>query len=201
MLHIGVTGGIGSGKTSFLQVWEGLGVPVVYADELARQLMVSDENLKKKIVETFGERSFRQDGSLNREYLAEAAFSAGRVEELNRIVHPAVFRELEIKKKKAREDGAPIFAHESALLLTTDRAAECDVVVLVACPEADRIRRVIRRDGTDPVSVKNRITKQPEFDRLSDKADIVVHNTGTPESLAAKAEELYRELVNRSEKT
>lgn len=201
MLHIGVTGGIGSGKSTFLQVWERLGVPVVYADDLAKQLMVSDENLKEKIAGAFGERAYRQDGSLDREYLAEAAFAAGRVEELNRIVHPAVFRELEIKKKKAREDGAPIFAHESALLLTTDRAAECDVVVLVACPEEERIRRVTKRDGSSPGSVKSRIRKQPEFDRLSDKADIVVHNADTPGSLEKKAEELYRELVKRSEKS
>ena len=201
MLHIGVTGGIGSGKSTFLRVWERIGVPVVYADELAKELMVSDDSLKKKIASAFGERSYRQDGSLNREYLAEAAFAAGRVEELNSIVHPAVFRQLEIMKEKAREDGAPIFAHESALMLTSERAADCDVVVLVACPEEERIRRVTKRDGTNPDHVKNRIRKQPEFDRLSDKADIVVNNTGTPDSLAAKAEELYRELVKRSEKS
>ncbi len=201
MLHIGVTGGIGSGKSTFLQVWERLGVPVVYADDLAKQLMVSDEDLKEKIAGAFGDRSYRQDGSLNREYLARAAFEAGRVEELNRIVHPAVFRELENKKLKARVDGAPLFAHESALLLTSDRPGECDVVVLVACPEEERIRRVTQRDGSSPESVQSRIRKQPEFDRLSDKADIVVQNAGTPGSLEKKAEELHRELVKRSERS
>ena len=200
MLHIGVTGGIGSGKSTFLQVWERLGVPVVYADELAKQLMVTDDSLKKKITETFGERSYRQDGSLNREYLAKAAFEAGRVGELNRMVHPAVFRELENRKRKAQEDGAPLFAHESALLLTSERAAECDVVVLVACPQEERIRRVTKRDASSPEEVKSRIRMQPEFDRLSDKADIVVHNADTPGSLEKKAEILYGELVKRSEK-
>ncbi len=198
MLHVGVTGGIGSGKTTFLQVWERLGVPVVYADDMAKQLMVTDQDLKNQVIRTFGVRSYHTDGSLNRDFLAEAAFKAGRVEELNRIVHPAVYRELDMQKKKALRDGARLFAHESALLLTSGSPVMCDVVVMVACPEAERIRRVSARDGSSPESVQNRIRKQPDFDLLAEKADFLVRNDGPPGSLEYKAEALYRELHERA---
>jgi dephospho-CoA kinase len=195
MLHIGVTGGIGSGKSAFLKEWDRLGVPVVYADDLARELMVSDLDLKSAIIREFGNRSYNSDGTLNRQYLAEAAFGAGRVEELNRIVHPAVFRELENKKNNALADGAQLFAHESALLFASGNTHKCDIVVLISCPVEERIRRVAARDGSDRDSVRKRIAKQPDFDLLEKKADYVVSNDGPPEVLERKAKALYRELL------
>ncbi len=200
MLHIGVTGGIGSGKTTFLEVWERLGVPVVYADDLAKQLMISDSDLKKEITRVFGARSYNSDGTLNREYLAQAAFRAGRVEELNRIVHPAVYRELEERKEKANAKGSKLFAHESALLLTSGKGPKCDLVVLIASPEDERIDRVSARDGASQGNVKSRVAKQPDFDLLEKEADYVVRNDGTREDLEQKAEGLYRELLDRAEK-
>ncbi len=173
-------------------------MPVVYADDLAKELMATDQDLKEKIVRAFGEPSYRPDGSLNRKYLAEAAFAAGRVEELNEIVHPAVYRELEVRKKRAEESGSPLFAHESALLLASGRKGVCDVIVLIVSREDERIRRVTERDGADQGSVVNRIRKQPDFERLSGKADYVVHNDGSISSLENRAEELYRELVKKS---
>lgn len=198
MLHIGVTGGIGSGKTTFLKVWEELGVPVVYADDLAKELMETDRNLRDMIVSVFGEASYRPDGSLNRKYLADAAFSAGRVEELNEIVHPAVFRELEVQKNRAEEKGSPLFAHESALLLASGEKGGCDLIVLILSQEDQRIRRVTRRDGADRESVVNRIRKQPDFEQASHMADFVVYNDGGLSTLQDRAEALHKELVELS---
>src|SRR5690554_5834190 len=90
MKVVGVTGGIGSGKTTFCGFFKARGIPVINADSLAKSLMVEDLSLKKQIISKFGSQSYKEDGSLNREYLSKKAFSENRVSELNAIVHPAV---------------------------------------------------------------------------------------------------------------
>ncbi len=201
MLHIGVTGGIGSGKSTFLSVWEQHGVPVVYADDLAKELMATDVELKEKIAGLFGDESYLPDGTLNRTYLAQAAFGQGRVEDLNKIVHPVVYRELEARKQKEKKVGARLFAHESALLLSSGRSGMCDVVILIACSPEERIRRVSERDNAGPETVQSRMQQQPDFDKLADRADLVVCNDGTPDILMRKAEVLLSELSDLAKTT
>ena len=194
MLHIGVTGGIGSGKSTFLRVWERHGVPVVYADDLAKELMVSDNSLRKDIATQFGSEAYHPDGSLNRAFLARAAFTQGRIDELNRLVHPVVYRELDARKKEAEKEDALLFAHESALLLHTDRSDLCDVVILLVSPQEERVRRVTERDNVPPEEVNSRIKRQPDFDKLAAKADLVIHNDSTADVLERKAGELLTAL-------
>ncbi len=194
MLHIGVTGGIGSGKTIFLKVWEEHSVPVVYADDLAKELMVTDDALREEIAAQFGSEAYHTDGSLNRSYLARVAFKQGRIDELNKLVHPVVFRELEVRRKKAEHDGALLFAHESALLLTTDDSTMCDVVILLASSTEERVKRVTERDKVGLEEVQSRMKKQPDFDKLAARADLLVRNDGSVEDLKRKAEKLMKEF-------
>ncbi|MFO8028807.1 MAG: dephospho-CoA kinase [Cyclonatronaceae bacterium] len=194
MLHIGVTGGIGSGKSTFLHVWEKHGVPVVYADDLAKELMVSDPALRQQIVKLFGPKAYLDDGSLNRKYLAKEAFGKNRLQELNDAVHPAVYKEIAARKDKAAGQGHLLFAHESALLPDSDHRSMCDAIILLTCPAVERIRRVTERDGTDPENVGERIQKQPAYEKMATEADIVIHNDGSPEMLQRKAESLLKEL-------
>jgi len=95
MIKVGVTGGIGSGKTTLCEEWEKLGAFVVYADDLAKEIMVKDKLLVAKIKSIFGEESYFSDGSLNRSYLAKEAFENNRVDELNKIVHPVLWETTE----------------------------------------------------------------------------------------------------------
>ena len=99
MIRVGVTGGIGSGKTTLCKEWEKLGAFVVYADDLAKKLMVEDEELVKKIKSTFGDKAYDEYGSLNRQYLAQEAFEKGRVNELNNLVHPVLWKKVEFYYK------------------------------------------------------------------------------------------------------
>ncbi len=201
MLHIGVTGGIGSGKTIFLKVWEEHNVPVVYADDLAKELMVADDALRMEIASQFGAEAYHPDRSLNTSYLAREAFSQGRIDELNKLVHPVVFRELEIRRKKAEYDGALLFAHESALLLSAGSSKMCDIVILLASSAEDRIRRVTGRDKVSSEEVQNRMTRQPDFDKLAARADLVVRNDGTVDDLKRKSEQLLREIEEIAQNT
>ncbi|MBP3193158.1 dephospho-CoA kinase [Natronogracilivirga saccharolytica] len=194
MLHIGVTGGIGSGKSLFLKEWEKMGARVVYSDDLAQKLMLENADLKSEIIRIFGEQAYNEDGSLNREFLAAEAFGKGRISELNTLVHPVVVNELTMLKEQAEREGFGLFAHESALLLDSPTAEMCDVIIMVASEPEERIRRVVKRDKSSEEAVRHRMDKQPDFDALSDRANLVIHNDGDEKQLKRKAEEVYKEL-------
>ena len=183
MLHVGVTGGIGSGKTTFLKVWEENGIPVVNTDKLAKEIMNSDPRMRNKIKRLFGLNSYHDNNEINREYLADEVFEKGRINELNAIVHPAVYQELEKRKEQAKIKGAKLFAHESALILSADSPDICDIIILLTSSENERIQRVTERDLSDSRQVYERMQKQPDFERLHDKSDIVIHNDGTIQQL------------------
>ncbi len=191
ILHIGVTGGIGSGKTTFCKVWQELGAHVVFADTLAKDLMTRDNRLRKEIVRAFGKQAYDSDGSLNRKWLAEKAFGEGRVNELNALVHPAVYRELNRLRNHAARNNAPFFAHESALLLIEGNKAKCDVVVVITAPEKERINRVMTRDRVSKEEVSQRMLRQGDPGIMESDADMVVCNDGTADQLREKAKELF----------
>lgn len=194
MLHIGVTGGIGSGKTLFLKEWEKMGARVVYTDDLAQKLMTENADLRNEIIRLFGNEAYSEDGSLDREFLAVEAFEKGRISELNSIVHPVVINELTTQKKQAEREGFGLFAHESALLLDSPTAEMCDVIILLASNPEERIRRVMARDNSEEIPVRSRMEKQPDFDSLTDRANLVIHNDGDEDQLCLKAREVFQEL-------
>ncbi|MDZ7715051.1 MAG: dephospho-CoA kinase [Balneolaceae bacterium] len=191
MIKIGITGGIGSGKTTVCNIWQSLGAYILNADNLAKEIMVSDADIKQQIINTFGEESYHEDGTLNRQHLADEAFAQGRVEELNDIVHPAIPGASEKVMEKAEAEGVKVFVYEAALLLQNLRPRNLDKIVLVLSDREKRVERVAERDEVDRQKVIDRINKQQNFKALTDQADIIIRNNGTLEELKHKAEEVY----------
>lgn len=194
MITVGITGGIGSGKTTVCREWEKLGAYVLYADDLAKELMNTDPGIREEIIEAFGPQSYHEDGTLNRAHLTGEAFHKGRVKELNAIVHPRVYDATRRLKKQAEADGHKIFVKEAALLLQNGRPENLDCLVLVLADRAKRVKRVMERDRADEHLVQNKMQKQQDFEELRHLADYILENNGTLNELRNKARSLYSKL-------
>ncbi|WP_293944998.1 MULTISPECIES: dephospho-CoA kinase [unclassified Sphingobacterium] len=174
-LKIGITGGIGSGKTFLAKLFEALGVPVYNADEEAKRLMNSDTRIKKQLIELFGEATYK-DGKLDRTFLAAIVFSdKEKLELLNGIVHPIVIQEA---KDWAERQTSRYSLKEAALLFESGSYKELDYTILVKAPMDVRIQRVIKRDGVTEQQVRERISKQLSDEEKLQLADFVIVNDG-----------------------
>lgn len=199
MVTIGITGGIGSGKSTVCKIWSKMGAYVLNADDLAKQLMVSDSEIKDELIETFGEASFLEDGSLNREHLAAEAFEKDRVEELNAIVHPRLPDAALKRMREVEQIGYDVFVYEAALLLENIEPGDLDYIVLVLADEKDRLKRVLDRDNSSEKEVRQRMDKQRDFAKSTDRADFIILNNGSLEELEKKAEVIYQNFLNTEE--
>jgi dephospho-CoA kinase len=188
---IGITGGIGSGKTTVCKIFEALGIPVYYADEKAKKLMVEDEELIQSIISAFGEDAYI-DGILNRPYLANLVFKDNKLlEQLNGIVHPALGKDYE-KWHKAQE-AVPYTLEEAAILFEMGGHEKVDKVIVVSAPLDLRIKRVMERDGVERQNVLDRVSKQmPEEEKIK-RADFVIKNDGN-HSLIEQIIDIHRTL-------
>lgn len=191
---IGVTGGIGSGKTAVCKLLEKSGAKVFYADQEARRLMETDANVKRELFATFGPDTWLDDGSLNRAYLAGEIFSSDdRRLQMNAIVHPAVREAFESFIRRQEEDHVGLIVKEAALLFESG-IDDLDAVIVVDAPSELRIQRVVNRDDTTPEQVQNRINGQLPASEMRARADFVIDNDGTIESLASQVYALLRFL-------
>lgn len=195
MKKVGVTGGIGSGKSTFCRVWERLGAAVYYADDAAKELMITDLELVNKLKEAFGEATYYADGTLNKEHLIREAFEKGEVDTLNGLVHPVVAKDFRAFVKEAESENKEIVVKEAALLLMGGRPEDLDLIVLILSEKENRVARVVQRDGVSEGDVENRDRKQPVFDQLAHLADHIVRNNGTIKELEAEAEKLYTTIL------
>lgn len=177
MLKAGITGGIGSGKTTVCKIFETLGIPIYYADDRAKWLMSNDADLMSAIRKAFGEEAYTPEGQLNRAYLAKVAFNdAEKLAQLNAIVHPAVFRDgLQWHEAQA---GAPYTLREAALLFESGSYRAIDKMIVVTAPLELRIQRVMERDGVPKEAVLARIEKQWTEEEKVKRADFVIDNSG-----------------------
>ncbi len=196
MRIIGVTGGIGSGKTTFCRELERLGASVYFADEKAKMLMVQDRELADNLRHAFGEETYHPDGSLNKSHLIREAFEHDRVEELNRLVHPAVGRDFEKFCKVTSEQGSPMVVKEAALMLNDGRPESIPVIVLILADKTERINRVKERDQASYSEVEARAAKQPDFENLTEMADHIIYNNGSMEELIIKARQFFGEAIS-----
>lgn len=198
MLKIGITGGIGSGKTTVCKVFETLGIPVFYADTVAKQIMVTDELLVAGVKSAFGKESYAADGSLNNKYIAGIVFNnADELARLNALVHPAVFRAFDSWVKQVPAT-VPYVLKEAALLFESGSYELCDQNILVLAPEAVRLRRVMERDGVTAEQVKVRMDKQlPDEDKIK-LADQVINNNET-DSLIVQVTQLHQLFLNSTQ--
>lgn len=195
MKIIGLTGGMASGKSTVAQHWDSLGAYVMYADAVAKSLMTEDPTLVLALKETFGEETYLPDGRLNKPHLRREAFEKGRVESLNSLVHPAVYRESRRLMQAKAAEGCPVFVKEAALLLKNGRPEGFDAIVMVDAPEAQRIRRVAKRDDLPEAEVKSRIRSQQSGEEMRKLSDIIIENTGGLAELREKAETVYRQFL------
>ena len=195
MLKIGLTGNIGSGKTTVAQVFELLGIPVFYADDEAKKVMVTDRLLIEGIKQTFGRQAYFDDGSLNRKYISGIVFNnKAELEKLNALVHPAVFRAFDSFDQLHK--GAPYVIREAAILFESGSYKMCDRAIMITAPLEVRIARVIERDGISRADVESREARQLSQEEKLKLANDVVINDGKqlviPQVLALH--ELYLSL-------
>ena len=157
MLKIGITGGIGSGKSTVARVFEELGIPVYYADQAARRIMEEHEALKLSIQQHFGTESY-QNGRLNREYLSSRVFNnPEELQLLNNLVHPVTIADAE---NWMNRQNSPYTLKEAALIFESGGQIHLDKVIGVYAPQALRIRRVIERDGNSRDQILQKMEKQ-----------------------------------------
>ncbi|HEY2348553.1 MAG TPA: dephospho-CoA kinase [Puia sp.] len=175
MLKIGLTGGIGSGKTTVAQIFEVLSIPVYYADSAARDLMNKDPELKKNIISAFGTNAYK-NGELDRSYLGSVVFpDKEKLNLLNSIVHPVTIRESENWMKNQK---APYAIKEAALIFEAGLGKYLDYVIGVTAPESLRIERVVERDHISKEKVLDRIRNQMDEKEKISRCDFVIQNDG-----------------------
>lgn len=173
MLRIGLTGGIGSGKTTVARIFETLGIPVYYADDAAKRLMNDDPELKKALVDLFGESCYK-DGTLNKAYLASLVFQdPEKREQLNQIVHPATIADANVWLSKQH---AAYALREAALLFESGAAEGLDYVIGVSAPVHLRIKRVMQRDKLSQEDVIKRMATQLQDTIKLKLCDFVIVN-------------------------
>jgi len=175
MLKVGITGGIGSGKTTVCRVFEVLGIPVFYADDAAKSIMHTDARLREDIIKDFGKDSYTANGDLDRNYIAAIVFSnKEQLVKLNALVHPAVFRAFE--SWVAEQKDVPYVLKEAALLFESDAYKMCDQSILVKSPEALKFERIMVRDQITLEEVRLRMDRQFSDEKKEKMADHLITN-------------------------
>lgn len=175
MLKVGITGGIGSGKTTVCKIFEVLGIPVFYADAEAKRIMNTDDLLMSSIRQQFGDNAYSETGQLNRSYLAGVVFNDEiELEKLNKLVHPAVFRAF--NEWVQAQKGVPYVVKETALLFESEAYKLCNYTILVSSTAELKIRRVIQRDNISKNEVELRMKKQFTDVKTAKLADFIVTN-------------------------
>lgn len=197
-LAVGITGGIGSGKTDVCKIFEAFGARVLYADLIARNLINSHTDVQRQIKKTFGEKIYLPDGTLDRKHAAKLAFHDTDLHQnLNNIVHPYVLKEIEQEIAKEKEaDRLPMLVVEAAILFEAHADELFDYVIVVDADEETRISRVMSRDGCDRGDVLARINAQMPVKEKVAMADFVIQNSGNKTSLKEKGTFMFH-LLNR----
>jgi len=176
-LEVGITGGIGAGKTLVANIFRTFGIPIYNSDEEAKRLMNEDEDLKGKIIDLFGRESYVK-GVLNRAYLTEVVFkNQDNLTSMNNIVHPAVFQDY--NKWLIKYDDIPITIKEAALLFESGSYKDLDYTILVSAPRSIRIGRVLLRDtNRTKEDIEDIIEKQMNESAKKKLSDFIIINDG-----------------------
>lgn len=175
MKIIGLTGGIGSGKSTVANMFQDIGVPVYIADDKAKRLMVDNTEIVNCIKQIFGNKAY-EDGKLNRALIAQQVFSnKDLLNQLNDIVHPAVEEDFNIWVRQ-QEDTKKYVIKEAAILFENGGYKKCNFTILVTAPQEERIRRVITRDQTNRQAVLDRIRNQWSDAKKVLLSDFVIKN-------------------------
>jgi dephospho-CoA kinase len=201
VLTVGLTGGIGSGKSAVTRALAARGAAVVDADVVAREVVAPGTPGLAAVVEAFGDQVLRPDGSLDREALGKRVFSdPEQLARLNALVHPRVGERTAELMAEAAATGARVLVHDVPLLVENGLAGLYDVVVVVAATPATQLERLVRLRGMSEQDAQARIDAQaPLADKLA-VATHVVHNDGSKEQLHAQVEDLWWALTERADR-
>tara|TARA_R110000787_G_scaffold286385_1_gene404560 strand:+ start:35531 stop:36118 length:588 start_codon:yes stop_codon:yes gene_type:complete len=193
MKVVGLTGGIGSGKTTVASMFLDLGVPVYIADIEAKKLTNNSKVIRKKIIALLGEEAYVPLG-INKKYVANKIFNDDQLlKKVNEIIHPKVAKHF--KKWVAKQKGVYCIK-EAAILFENGSYKLCDYTILITSPKEDRIQRVQKRDQLTSKEVENRIKNQWSDDKKSQLADMVIENI-LLENTQNKVEEIHLFLLKR----
>lgn len=173
-LKVGITGGIGSGKSTVCRMFKLLGAPVFEADVVAKQLLQTHPKIRKGLIHLFGEGIYLDNGSVDRKKLADIIFNDDvQLAKMNELVHPVVRSEFH---EWVKQQNTPYVIHEAAILFESGFYKLMDFTILVSAPEEERIQRVVKRDGVSEQKVRERLVKQWTDAEKRKLADVEIIN-------------------------
>ncbi|TNJ40329.1 dephospho-CoA kinase [Chlorobaculum thiosulfatiphilum] len=198
-LLVGVTGGIGSGKSTVCAMLAGMGCELFEADRIAKELQLEDLEVIRGIEELFGSAVYSRDGSgklhIDRKAIASVVFSdPERLAALNRLIHPKVREAFVREVKRCAREGKRILCKEAAILFEVGADRDLDRIIVVAANDGLRLDRVVAR-GLGREEARKRMAAQWPQERLIERAHYVIFNDGTLEELRSQVEQIYRSLV------
>jgi dephospho-CoA kinase len=201
MLTVGLTGGIGSGKTTVSNLFENLGVPVIDTDVIARELVNNNSSVLNEIVSIFGQTILNQDGTLNRKKLAQIVFhDIQQKQQLENILHPRIRIEVKIKIQSFNSNTCPppYVIVVIPLLLETGFADLIDRILVVMADEKSRIKRIKLRDDRDIDEIRSIINTQVTDERRISEADDIVENNHSFKELEFQILQLHEKYIHLS---
>ncbi|HET9838528.1 MAG TPA: dephospho-CoA kinase [Candidatus Angelobacter sp.] len=199
MLRVGLTGGIACGKSTVAGIFAELGARVVDADAIVHELYRPGEEVYQELINCFGQEILKPNGEIDRARLATVAFDGGRVAELNKIVHPAVFRRQEqwIQATVAQDPNALVIV-EATLILEAGGRDRFDKIVVVTCKPGQKVQRLARRTGLSEaaagVEVERRTKAQLPDEEKARRADFVIDNSGPLEATRRQVQDVFAKL-------
>ena len=201
MIVLGITGGIGSGKSAVLQLLsEQPDSVVLEADSLAHRLMSPGHTAYRRIVETFGREILAEDGTIDRQKMGQMVFQdPERLEQLNRIVHPEVKKSIRGRIRRAKEGGVRLFVIEAALLIQDGYRNICHEIWYIHTDREIRIRRLLKSRGRTLAHWESVLANQPEEEFFFRNTDDVIENSGTEAQLAEHLNESLNRLLLKSQ--
>ena len=192
-LKIGITGGMGAGKSTVCKIFSQIGISIYDADSRAKWLMNNNLELKEAIRKSFGWDSYTRKDDLNRDYLAKVVFNnEEKLKNLNSIVHPAVMKDFELWTQEHKDE--PYSLKEAALLFESDSYKNLHKVIVINSPIETRIERVVKRDHVKREDVLKRIENQSTDRERMEKADWIIYNDGI-NSLIEQAMKIHNQIL------
>jgi|SRR5690554_986704 len=194
MITIGLTGGIGSGKTTIAQWFQEKGIPVYNSDFEAKKLMNENEDLIQQLIELFGDETYK-NGEYNRSYVASKVFNDKELlNQLNAIVHPAVFKHFD---EWMDNQNSSFVVKEAAILFESGSYKDCDYIISVIADEEKRIDRVAKRDQLNEDQIRSRMKNQWTDEQRIEKSDFIIENNKDLKALKLEFEKVFDEILDR----
>ena len=199
MLRVGLTGGIACGKSTVARMFAEQGAHIVDADLIAHELYRPGQQVYQELVRRFGQEILKPDGEIDRAKLASAVFDGGRVEELNKIVHPAVIRRQEQWTRDiAAKDPYAVIMVEAALIFEASVRDRFDKIIVVTCKPAQKIERMAGRAGMSQAEARAEVERRSRAQMADDekirRSDFVIDNSGPVDVTRQQVERIYAEL-------